>query len=188
MFSGWDVYRSEFPLLTLIRPDMVNDTVNSLLKIAVTKNSSFPRWELMGIEAGCMVGDPGLIMVSDAYVKGIRNYDCETAYEIGRASTLSETELFGRKFRVNHPTCSQFREHCYSPDRISDTLEYLLSDYSISRFARAMGKTEDAKIFEARAKKYKENYNPLLGFMAPRTENGKFRLMWGRYRCILFGV
>ena len=44
-----------------------------------------------------------------------------------------------------------------------------------------MGKTEDAKIFEARAKKYKENYNPLLGFMAPRKENGKFRLMWGRY-------
>lgn len=181
MFSGWDVYRSEFPLLSIIRPDMVNDTVNSLLKIALNKNSSFPRWELMGINAGCMVGDPGLIMVSDAYIKGIRNYDCEKAYEIGKASTLSETELFGRKFEVNHPTCRQFKENCYSPDRISDTLEYLLSDYSISRFARAMGKTGDAEIFEGRAKRYKENYNPLLGFMAPRKENGKFRLMWGRY-------
>ncbi len=44
MFSGWDVYRSEFPLLTLIRPDVVNDEVNSLLKIAEEKNTSFPRW------------------------------------------------------------------------------------------------------------------------------------------------
>jgi predicted alpha-1,2-mannosidase len=44
-----------------------------------------------------------------------------------------------------------------------------------------MGKTEDAEAFENRAKTYKDNYNPLLGFMAPRKENGKFRWMWGRY-------
>ncbi len=181
MFSGWDVYRSEFPLLTLIRPDMVNDTVNSLLKIAERKNSSFPRWELMGIDAGCMVGDPGLIVVADAYVKGIRNYDCEKAYEIGKASVLSKTELFGKKFHVNHPTCKQFTEDAFVPDKISDTLEYLLSDYTLSRFAKAMGKAEESEIFENRAKKYKENYNPLLGFMAPRKENGRFRWMWGRY-------
>ena len=181
MFSGWDVYRSEFPLLCVIRPDMVNDTVNSLLKIAEKKNSSFPRWELMGIDAGCMVGDPGLITVSDAYVKGIRNYDVEKAYEIGKASVLSQTELSGKPFKVNHPTCPQFTKDCFVPDKISDTLEYLLSDYALSQFAKAMGKDEDAAIFENRARRYKENYNPLLGFMAPRKANGKFRWMWGRY-------
>lgn len=181
VFSGWDVYRSEFPLLTLIRPDIVNDTVNSLLKIALKKNSSFPRWELMAINAGCMVGDPGLITIADAYVKGIRNYDCEKAYEIGRASALSQTELFGKTFDVNHPTCRQYKENCYVPDKISDTLEYLLADYALSRFALSMGKADDAELFAARAKRYKENYNPILGFMAPRKENGKFRWMWGRY-------
>src|SRR5271170_4670817 len=30
IFSGWDGFRSEFPLFTLIRPDVVNDVVNSL--------------------------------------------------------------------------------------------------------------------------------------------------------------
>lgn len=55
MFSGWDVYRSEFPLLTLIRPATVNDEINSLLKIATEKNTSLPRWELMGNDSGCMV-------------------------------------------------------------------------------------------------------------------------------------
>ena len=181
MFSGWDVYRSEFPLLSILRPDMVNDTVNSLLKIAEIRNSSFPRWELMGIDAGCMVGDPGLIVVADAFVKGIRNFDFEKAYEIGKASVLSQTELFGKSFRVNHPTCSQFKENCYVPDKISDTLEYLLSDYCLSRFAAALGKKDDEKCFADRARKYKDNYNPLLGFMAPRKANGKFRWMWGRY-------
>ncbi len=181
VFSGWDVYRSEFPLLSLIRPDIVNDEACSLLKIAEKRHSSFPRWELMGIDAGCMVGDPGLIMIADAFVKGIRNFDCEKAYEIGKASVLSQTELFGKPFKVNHPTCRQFTEDCYVPDKISDTLEYLLSDYALSRFAEALGKKDDAEVFTARARRYRENYNPLLGFMAPRKANGNFRWMWGRY-------
>jgi putative alpha-1,2-mannosidase len=51
---------------------MVNDEVNSLLNIALENNSSFPKWELMGIDSGCMVGDPGLLVFADAYMKGIR--------------------------------------------------------------------------------------------------------------------
>lgn len=181
VFSGWDVYRSEFPLLTLIRPDIVNDTVNSLLKIALKNNASFPQWELLGINAGCMVGDPGLIVVADAFVKGIRNFDTQKAYEIAKASALSKKELFGKPFKGVHPDCSQYVKDVYVPKKISDTLEFLLANYTLSRFAEALGKTEDAKLFKARADRYPENYNPLLGFMAPRKENGKFMWIWGRY-------
>lgn len=181
VFSGWDVYRSEFPLLTLIRPDMVNDEVNSLLKIAEMKNSSFPQWELLGINAGCMVGDPGLIVVSDAYVKGIRNYDTDKAYEIAKASALCKKELFGKEFHSVHPDIEQYINEAFVPRKLSDTLEFLLADYTLSRFAKARGKEDDARLFEVRAKKYKENFNPLLGFMAPRKENGKFLWIWGRY-------
>lgn len=181
VFSGWDVYRSEFPLLTLIRPDIVNDTVNSLLKIACLRNSSFPQWELMGINAGCMVGDPGLIVVSDAYVKGIRNYDTDTAYKIAKASALSSEELFGKEFHSVYPKGEQYEKYGFVPDRISNTLEFLLADYSLSRFAKEKGEAEDAELFENRAKRYKDSYNPRLGFMAPKKENGSFRWMWGRY-------
>ncbi len=174
MFSGWDVYRSEFPLLTLIRPDIVNDEVNSLLKIADFKNSSFPRWELMNIDAGCMVGDPGLIVVADAYVKGIRRFDAEKAYEIAKASTLCAKELFGKPFKSIRPDCKQYINEAYVPEKLSDTLEYLLADYTLARFAQAMGKTEDAECFMRRAMRYSENFNPDLGFMAPRKKRGKF--------------
>ncbi len=181
VFSGWDVYRSEFPLLSLIRPDMVNDEVNSLLKIAQMKNSSFPQWELMSINAGCMVGDPGLIVVSDAYVKGIRNYDTDKAYKIAKASALSAKELFGKEFHSVHPHSTQYTKDAFVPKKLSDTLEFLLACYTLSRFASEKGKKEDARYFEDRAKKYKENFNPLLGFMAPRKENGKFMWIWGKY-------
>ena len=181
MFSGWDVYRSEFPLLTLIRPDMVNDTVNSLLRIALINNSSFAKWELLGIDSGCMVGDPGLITVADAYCKGIRGYDNEKAYEIAKASALCSKTLFGKPFRSVHPDTIQYKEKCFQPKKISDTLEFLLADYALSRFAKDMGKDEDAKLFENRARTYKDNYNYRLGFMAPRKKSGRFLFIKGRY-------
>ncbi len=174
MFSGWDVYRSEFPLLTIIRPDIVNDEVNSLMKIAEFKNSSFPQWELMGIDSHCMVGDPGLIVVADAFVKGIRGYDCEKAYEIAKASSLSACELFGKPFNSVRPKCSQYTEDAFVPGKLSDTLELLLADYTMAKFAQAMGKSADAEHFLKRVRRYGENYNPKLGFMAPRNKRGRF--------------
>lgn len=181
VFSGWDVYRSEFPLLTLIRPDIVNDEVSSLLSIAEFKNSSLPQWELMGINAGCMVGDPGLIVAADAYVKGIRNYDCEKLYEFSKASALSAKELFGKPFRSVRPDCEQYTQKAYVPKKLSDTLEFLLADYTLARFAKALGKNDDAEHFMNRARRYGENFNKLLGFMAPRYKNGLFVFERGKY-------
>lgn len=174
MFSGWDVYRSEFPLLTIIRPDMVNDEVNSLLNIALEKNSSFPKWELMGIDSGCMVGDPGLLVFADAYIKGIRGYDIEKAYEIAVASSKSSDELFKKPFKSLRPKTREYLENAYVANKLSDTLEFLLADYTMYRVAKDMGKEADAEYFLKRINRYKENFNSETGFMAPRDENGSF--------------
>lgn len=174
MFSGWDVYRSEFPLLTLIAPKAVNDEINSLINIALAKNSTLPRWELMGIDSGCMVGDPGALVMADAYLKGIRDFDVEKAYEITRASTTCEKELFGEPFRNEHPESEQYKTNAYVPGQISETLEFLLCDYAMARLAEALGKTEDRDFFDARANRYAENFDTALGYMAPRDGNGAF--------------
>lgn len=174
VFSGWDVYRSEFPLLSVIRPDIVNDEVNSLVKIAEYRNTSLPRWELLSLDTHSMVGDPGLIVCADAYVKGIRGYDADKLYDIVRASALCASELCGKPFKSGRRVSPQYIENAYCPERLSDTLEFLLADYTLARFAKALGKTEDSEYFFSRAMKYKENFNPELGFMAPRMEDGSF--------------
>lgn len=181
VFSGWDVYRSEFPLLSIISPDTVRDEINSLLKIAELNNSSFPRWELLGINAGCMVGDPGLIVLADAVIKGIYPYDTEKAYSISKASSLCEKELFGKAFKSIRPDCEQYLKDCYVPEKLSDTLEYLLADFTMARLADRLGKAEDAELFESRANRYAENYNESLRFMAPRWQNGEFVFEEDRY-------
>ncbi len=181
VFSGWDVYRSEFPLLSIIRPDIVRDEVNSLLKIAELNNSSFPQWELLGINAGCMVGDPGLIVVADAVTKGITPYDIEKAYSVAKASSICEKVLGGKKFTSVRPDCKAYLQDCYVPEKLSDTLEFLLAEFTMAKFAEVLGKTEDAEFFKNRANRYRENYNQSLQFMAPRKENGEFVFEEDRY-------
>ena len=181
VFSGWDVYRSEFPLLSLISPESVNDTVSSLLQIALTKNTSFPRWELMGNESACMVGDPGLIVAADAYCKGIRNYDTEKAYAIALASSLAKKALFEKPFLSLRPSDENYKKHAFLPRDLSSTLELLLADRAMANFALAMGKAEDHLYFSERAERYPENFNPGTGFMAPRDENGEFLAVKDRY-------
>ncbi len=174
MFSGWDVYRSEFPLLSLISPQTVNDEVNSLLSIAKMKNSSFPRWELMGIDSECMVGDAGLLVMGDAYLKGIRGFDIMAAYDIARASATAAGTLGDKPFAGLRPALPQYREDAYVPNDLSSTLEFLLGDYVMAKLAYAIGKKEDGDRFLSRARRYGENYNEETGFMSPRDENGAF--------------
>ncbi len=181
IFSGWDVYRSEIPLLSLVRPDIVNDTVNSLLNIALEKNSSLPKWELVGIDAGCMVGDPGLIVMADAYSKGIRNFDFEKAYEIAKASSLSASTLYGKPFYSVRPRTKEYLEEAFVADSLSETLEFLLADYTMHRIALLSGRNEDAEFFLKRAMRYKENYDSKLGFLNTKDKDGKFIFQENEY-------
>ncbi len=174
VFSGWDVYRSEFPLLTLIAPETVNDEINSLLSIAEATDSALPRWELMGINSGCMVGDPAVIVIADAYMKGIRNFDAEKAYKIAKANAIGATELDSKPFYGIREDADKLDSLGYKPYLLSVTLEELYSDFCLSRFAHLLGKEDDAEFFKNRSMKYALSFNPETGLMGPRDENGNF--------------
>ncbi len=180
-FSGWDVYRSEFPLLTLISPETVNDEVNTLIDISDSTNTAFPRWELMGIDSHCMVGDPGVMVVSDAVVKNIKNFDVQRAYEIARASVLGKNELGEKEYKTNRKDVEFMNETGFHPGKLSDTLEELLAEFSLSQFAKKIGETADAALFYNRSMRAKENYNKRRGFMAPRKKDGSFMFVKGKY-------
>ena len=131
MFSGWDVYRSEMPLLTLLKPEVVNDMVATLVEDAKKAGEPLARWEFFGTETGCMVGDPGMIVAADAYVKGIRNYDTQAAYEICRDTA------FGKY--PDRSSRGEMLKYGYIPGDISTTLENAFADWCVGRMAKAMG-------------------------------------------------
>ena len=125
VFSGWDVYRSEFPLLTVIRPDIVTDTINSLMRVSLSENKALPRWEIFGINTNVMVGDPGIIVAADTCVKGLKTIDDNKLYDICRASSLGECELFGREFTPVRKEAQDLTHYGYVPGSLSFTLEDL---------------------------------------------------------------
>ena len=76
-----DVFRSQFPLQTIINPRLVSDELNSLITMADQSGREYyERWELLNSYSGCMLGNPALSVLADAYIKGIRTYDAEKAY------------------------------------------------------------------------------------------------------------
>lgn len=173
VFSGWDVFRSEFPLLTLISPDTVNDMILSLIDIAEHGSFSFPRWELLGTETGCMLGDPGVIVTTDAYRKGIRDYDTDLAYDICLRSANDP--------RTKRTGAMDMLRLGYVPDDISRTLENAFADHCTALLARERGDTAQADEFFRRGQNYRNLFDAETGYMRRRDEAGNFAPWCGEY-------
>lgn len=167
IFSGWDVFRSEYPLLTIIRPDVVNDTVNSLLQQAeLSGNGYLARWEIVAAESGCMIGDPAVSVFTDAYLKGIRGYDVQKAYELCRQTVDLDRD------NGNHRP--EYRKLGFVPGSLSVTLEDAYFDYCAGRFAQALGQTNDAQRLLARSLNYRNIYDPSVGNMRAKNADGSW--------------
>ncbi|MHC4855531.1 MAG: GH92 family glycosyl hydrolase [Planctomycetota bacterium] len=174
-FSGWDVYKHEFPLLTIMRPDIVNDQVNTFLDICNLTGRTYPLWQMTGDYTGAGLGDPGLSVVVDAYMKGIRDYDIERAYEI------AIQEATGPKSTRYLPDEMNSHGYVYSNKKmaISLTLENTYGDWCISRFAEALGKTDDAAFYRKRAgQNYQKLFDPKAGWMRQKDADGRWKTEW----------
>lgn len=169
IFSGWDVFRGEFPLMTLLNPTMVNDEINSLVTLAETSKKGYlERWEIMNSYSGCMDGDPATSVILDAYSKGIRGFDVERAYAACRqtaAGTGDSTNRLDNDF---------YMQHGYVPGQVSWTLDNAYFDWCVGRMAATLGKTEDAQLFSARAANYKKIYDPHVGSMRAKNSTGEW--------------
>jgi predicted alpha-1,2-mannosidase len=157
IFSGWDVFRSQFPLQTIINPVLVNDEINSLIQMAeLSEKEYFPRWEFLNSYTGCMLGNPAVSVVVDAYEKGIRNYDVAKAFEYCKNSvdTFGNTTLG------------------FTPNSMSETLEYAYTDWCVGRFAASLGKTDLATEYKQRSMAYKNIWDKDVNWFHAKDENG----------------
>jgi predicted alpha-1,2-mannosidase len=156
IFSGWDVFRSQFPLQTLINPTVVNDMINSLVELADQNETHYlERWEFLNAYSGCMIGNPALSVIVDAWSKGIRRFDIDKAYAYSRISI----EKFGNGERGDALT-------------ISKTLEYAYSEWCLAELAKELGKKEDAAKYLKRSQSYRNIFDPSVGWFRPKKEDG----------------
>ncbi|WP_255489829.1 GH92 family glycosyl hydrolase [Dysgonomonas sp. 25] len=167
-FSLWDTYRAAHPLMTIIHPEKVNDMINTMLHI-YQQQGKLPVWHLVGCETDCMVGNPGVIVVADAILKGYAGFDKELAYEAMKNSMLLDERGLG-----------YYKEFQYIPydkedEALSKAMEYAIADWSLAQVAKEMGKTEDYEYFSKRSKVYQHYFDKEKGFVRGLSSEGNFR-------------
>ena len=161
IFSGWDVFRSQFPLQTIINPTLVSDMINSLTTLAEQSgNEYYERWELLNAYSSCMLGNPALSIICDAYAKGIRTFDVPKAMQYMKNSSAK----FGNDALGYTP----------GGQSISYTLEYAYTDWCIAEMSRLMGNNKDYKAYLAKSKAYKNIFDSEKGWFRPRNADGSW--------------
>ena len=106
-FSIWDIYRGEFPFITLMQPHRVNDIIRTMLAdYQQLGQHALPMWPLWGNETWSMVGFHAAGMILGAYVRGFRDFDVQAAY-----AAIRDTALTGVEARGNRELQAMFRQY-----------------------------------------------------------------------------
>ena len=174
VFSLWDTYRNVSTLMTLLYPDRQIDIIRTMIDM-YKENGWLPKWELYGRETFTMEGDPSIPYIVDAYMRGLRDYDVNLAYEAMRkgATTPGECNLL-------RPDANDYFTRGYVPLReqydnsVSHALEYYIADWNLSNFAQALGKKADAQLFYERSMGYKHYYSKEFKTLRPLLPDGSF--------------
>ncbi len=179
VFSLWDTYRNVHQLMTLVYPEKQLDMVRSMVDM-YKEWGWMPKWELYGRETFTMEGDPAIPVITDTWLKGLKDFDIESAYEafIKSATTPGAQNLM-------RPDIDPYIEKGYIPlgfyaadlsgdNSVSHALEYYVADNALSLLAADLGKTEDAERFRKQSLGYKHYYCKDYGTLRPITKEGKF--------------
>lgn len=179
IYSLWDTYRNLSQLETLLYPDKQVDMINSMIDM-YREWGWMPKWELFGRETWTMEGDPAIPYIADAYMRGLRGFDINTAYKAFRASAT----LPGKDNKMR-PDIDPYIEKGYVPlgyyaadmsgdNSVSHALEYYLADNALSILAKELGHNSDAKLFRQRSLGYKRYYSKESGTLRPIQKDGSF--------------
>lgn len=176
-FSGWDIYRSQMPLVALLEPKRTEDMAESVA-LMYRQGGWIDRWPQINAYTNVMAGSPLSVIVSTAYLDGLHDFDIDTAWE-GMWRDATEPAPAGKPYqgqlgmdwinsvhyvpndKVEYGSVSQLQE---------DTIAYA----SLYRLAKALGKTDDAKKLYERALYHRNLFDPEDRYFRPRNADGKW--------------
>ena len=179
VFSLWDTYRNLAQLQTLLFPDKQEQMIGSMIDM-YKEWGWMPKWELYGRETWTMEGDPSIPIITDAWLKGLRGFDINTAYKAFHASATLPGKLNKMRPDIDpYYTLGYIPMGVYAADQsgdnsVSHALEYYVADNALSMLAQSLGKTADAKLFRQRSLGYRHYYSKENGTLRPIQKDGKF--------------
>ncbi|HEX8732492.1 MAG TPA: GH92 family glycosyl hydrolase [Ktedonobacterales bacterium] len=176
-FSGWDIYRSEVPLLALLAPQRASNMMQSLVNDG-EQAGALPRWPLANSETGIMIGDSPAVILAEGVAFGAGRFDTAAALRLALAGATSPG--IGAGGSTERPGLSAYLRLGYVPPDsgawvpVSTSLEYYSDDYAIACLASDLGQPAAARQFAARAADWRKSFDPATGYPQPRDGEGAF--------------
>ncbi|MCB0687260.1 MAG: GH92 family glycosyl hydrolase [Saprospiraceae bacterium] len=168
IFSLWDTFRGEHPLLTIVQPDRVHDFVRSLLA-HYEEYGLLPVWSLLGNETNTMTGYHAAPVITDAILKGYRDFDLEKAFKALETSAMQDirgTDVYRRYGFIPYELAGQ---------SVTRTLEYAYDDWCIAQVALILGKKDKYDYYMKRSRNYRNLFDPGTGFMRAKMSDGSWK-------------
>jgi predicted alpha-1,2-mannosidase len=187
-YSGWDIYRSEVPLIGLLDPRRAADMATSLLNDD-QQGGWLAKWPVANGYTGVMNGDAADPILADISAFGGPGFNGH-GFNVKQAVAAmvhgaDGTGKPGQGWYVERPHGQDFRTDGYVPNVAADsisplpngaseTLEYSLADFAISRLARTAGEAKVAKTFLGGSQNWANLFDKATGYILPRDAHGAF--------------
>ena len=183
IFSLWDTYRAEHPLLNIIEPKAACDMVSSMIDHAEQSvHQILPIWSHAGNENWCMIGYHGVSVVAD-------NFLCHHPNFYGENVKMNKILINAMPYILNSANLDYYdhtdlyKKIGYVPYNKSSvgtsiTLENAYEDWVIYRLIDnefALGFDEMKETYRQRALNFKNVFNPETGFAQARYEDGSWK-------------
>jgi predicted alpha-1,2-mannosidase len=193
-FSGWDIYRTEMPLLSMLVPERASDMIASLLADAA-QSGCLPRWPYANGQSMTMVGDSADPIIAGAAAFGAQRFNSRTALAAMVAGATRPCQSPNGEY-VERQGLSYYSSLGFVPKDVdtnvrnansiygspedvwgsaATTLEYTVDDFAISQFAaRALHDRSAYRLFARRSATWRRLFNPATGLIEPRDAAGGF--------------
>jgi predicted alpha-1,2-mannosidase len=174
-YSGWDIYRSEMPLLAMIAPQRMEDMAQSVV-LMYKQGGWIDRWPQFNIYTNVMAGSPLTVSLATAWLDGLHGFDMDAAWE-GMLKDATLAPGPGHAY-VGQEGVDWINKVHFVPDdkvgygSVSQMQEDAIAYASLYRLAMALGKTSDAKMLYDRSLYYRNLFNPEDKFFRPRNADG----------------
>lgn len=177
-FSGWDIYRSEMPLIALLFPKEASDMSQSLV-VDAEHGGGLPIWSVANDDSGAMYGDPSVPIIASSYALGARNFDKRAALKAmikGATDPNAKSKTYEQRKGL-----AEYIERGYIPmeqkglrGSPSVALEYMIADFSLAQFAKSQGDMNTYREMMRRAQKWIVLFDPEHKYIRGRWADGSW--------------
>ena len=169
--SFWDDYRNKLVLLGMLAPEVANDVISSCLVMG----------ERRGFMPTFFHGDHASVFVTGSYLRGLRDYDVQKAYNMMLKNATVEgparpylQEYIDNGYVSEVELKGKIEIHTDAKASVTKTQEYSYDDYAVALLAKELGDTENYDMLMSRVHNYRNVFDKSILFARGKLADGRW--------------